>query len=156
MNVSKVNANCIRSLNHRFQHFCLVFLILTMIFLFQGVLGNSLLEDIADTNGLKVAYKAYTKWEKINSTELPLPGLKYNARQLFWLASANKRCAVEPLMYEYHDHSPNHVRVLMPLSNIPEFSQDFNCSIGLKMNPEKKCKILQINKFIIIFSKQTM
>lgn len=36
-------------------------------------------------------------------------------------------------------HSPGQFRVLGPLSNMEEFSKDFNCPVGSKMNPENKC-----------------
>lgn len=36
-------------------------------------------------------------------------------------------------------HSPGEFRIVGPLSNNPDFANDFNCPVGSKMNPEKKC-----------------
>lgn len=38
-------------------------------------------------------------------------------------------------------HSPAQFRVLGPLINRKEFSDDFNCPEGSPMNPVKKCEI---------------
>lgn len=38
-------------------------------------------------------------------------------------------------------HSLYEYRVNVPLQNFPEFSRTFNCSLGSKMNPRKKCTV---------------
>ena len=38
-------------------------------------------------------------------------------------------------------HSPVKFRVNGPMSNIPEFSKDWNCPLGSKMNPRNKCTV---------------
>ena len=76
-----------------------------------------------------------------------LPGLDYTSKQLFWITYARGWC------YKYWPgilevlaivgwpgiHSPTTVRVNGVLQNTEEFSKDFNCPRGRKMNPEKKC-----------------
>ena len=39
------------------------------------------------------------------------------------------------------DHGPPEFRVNVPLSNSAEFSKDFNCPVGSKMNPINKCVV---------------
>lgn len=38
-------------------------------------------------------------------------------------------------------HSPESVRVLGMLSNFDEFAKAFNCPVGSRYNPEKKCRL---------------
>ena len=40
-----------------------------------------------------------------------------------------------------HPHSPLEFRTIGPLRNNYDFAKDFNCPIGSKMNPEKKCTV---------------
>ncbi|XP_044005703.1 ras-related C3 botulinum toxin substrate 1-like [Aphidius gifuensis] len=74
-----------------------------------------------------------------------LPGLDYNSKQLFWISYANKWC--EKVTIEgsksvlLDSHAPPEFRVIGPLSNMKEFSIDFQCPIGSKMNPIKKCTV---------------
>lgn len=39
------------------------------------------------------------------------------------------------------EHSPSKFRVKGVLSNMPEFSEVFQCAPGRPMNPEKKCRV---------------
>lgn len=102
-------------------------------------------ENIADNGGLKEAYFAYNKYAKAHP-EGTLPGLNYNVKQLFWISSAQTWCAVfrpEELKKRILTgvHSPNQFRVLGPLHNMKEFSEDFQCPEGSKMNPVEKCAV---------------
>ncbi|XP_016921652.1 neprilysin-2 isoform X2 [Apis cerana] len=103
-------------------------------------------ENIADNGGIKEAYLAYQEWVKRNHVEPKLPGLPYNPQQLFWISAANTWCSkyrpeAMKLRITTGFHSPGKFRVLGPLSNMEEFSKDFNCPLGSKMNPEKKCAV---------------
>ncbi|XP_076754338.1 M13 family metallopeptidase neprilysin 2 isoform X2 [Xylocopa sonorina] len=103
-------------------------------------------ENIADNGGIKEAYLAYQEWIKRNQAEPKLPGLPYSPEQLFWISAANTWCSkyrpeAMKLRITTGFHSPGKFRVLGPLSNMEEFSKDFNCPIGSKMNPEKKCAV---------------
>lgn len=74
------------------------------------------------------------------------PKLNYNQRQLFWISAAQLYCSVSKDYYNvdsiYSDeHSPHRFRVNGVLVNSPEFAYDFNCPMGTKMNPRKKCKL---------------
>nr|XP_033323580.1 neprilysin-2 isoform X1 [Megalopta genalis] len=103
-------------------------------------------ENIADNGGIKEAYLAYKKWVERNHKESRLPGLPYTPEQLFWISAANTWCSkyrpeAMKLRITTGFHSPGKFRVLGPLSNMEEFSEDFNCPVGSKMNPEKKCSV---------------
>lgn len=103
-------------------------------------------ENIADNGGIKESYKAYQQWVRDNQPEPSLPGLDYTPQQLFWISAAQTWCSV------YRDesmkmrittgvHSPAQFRVLGPLSNMHDFSKDFNCPEGSEMNPIHKCEV---------------
>ncbi|XP_026670737.1 neprilysin-2 isoform X1 [Ceratina calcarata] len=103
-------------------------------------------ENIADNGGIKEAYLAYQEWVKRNHAEAKLPGLPYTPEQLFWISAANTWCSkyrpeAMKLRITTGFHSPGKFRVLGPLSNMEEFAKDFNCPVGSKMNPEKKCSV---------------
>ena len=109
---------------------------------------NSLGENIADNGGLKVAYAAYKDWTDRNMvTEHRLPGLDYNPQQMFWISAANTYCNKHRPEYLKNvesitdAHSPGEFRVIGTFSNMKEFSNDFNCPIGSRMNPMNKCTV---------------
>ena len=53
------------------------------------------IENIADNTGIKLAYRAYTKWnEKFNTKRESLIGLDFTWDQLFWLSAAQTWCGV--------------------------------------------------------------
>lgn len=101
-------------------------------------------ENMADTGGLYTAYKTYQRWVEKHGKEKRLPGLPYTSNQLFWLSFASVWCNKETAAHLEHailhdEHSPPRYRVKGVLSNLKEFSTDFNCKKGSTMNPEKKC-----------------
>merc|ERR1712079_102652 len=76
-----------------------------------------------------------------------LPGLqKYSPHQMFWISAANTWCskyrnkALEKRI-KTGVHSPGMFRVQGPFSNSREFSSDFQCAAGTRMNPVKKCEV---------------
>ena len=116
----------------------------SFIFTLNQTSGNSKLkENIADNVGYKQSYHAYVAWETANKPEQALPGLPYTPRQMFWISLANTLCTKSSSDAQndnlFDDHSPSDFRVIAPLSNSVEFSKDFNCPIGSRMNPTKKC-----------------
>lgn len=104
-------------------------------------------ENIADNIGLKGAHLSYKEWMKRNGQPEPqLPGLDYTGQQMFWISFAQMWCT------KYHpkilksriasdEHSPGEFRVLGPMYNMEEFYRDFNCPLGSKMNPQRKCSL---------------
>lgn len=122
-------------------------------------------ENIADNGGIKEAYFAYKNYVKQKGFEQTLPGLNYTPNQLFWISAAQTWCSVfrkgrfkifsttqhlyrvclfsEKMRMQVltNEHSPPMFRVLGPMGNMKEFSDDFHCAKGTKMNPVKKCTI---------------
>lgn len=65
---------------------------------------------------------------------------------MFWISAANVWCSKyrpETLKMRVLTgyHSPGNFRVIGPMSNFEEFSKDFNCPLGTKMNPKQKCTV---------------
>ncbi|XP_074110520.1 M13 family metallopeptidase neprilysin 2 isoform X2 [Cotesia typhae] len=103
-------------------------------------------ENIADNGGIKEAYLAYKDWADRNIPEPTLPGLSYSPRQMFWISAANTWCSVyrpEALKLRITTgfHSPGEFRILGPMSNMPEFADDFKCPLNSRMNPKNKCAV---------------
>lgn len=107
---------------------------------------NTLSENIADNGGLKAAYKAYRNFVVRSGTEPLLPDLNYTQQQLFWISSAQSWCAaIRPeylkTLVATDIHAPHPYRVNGPISNMPDFARDFECSTDSKMNPSEKCEV---------------
>lgn len=104
-------------------------------------------EDQADAVGVIAAYRAYQIWLKKHGPEALLPNYtQFTQNQLYWISFGRLWCAKESdeyvtLIAPYQDHSRYMFRVLGPLMNSKEFSNDFNCPSGSYMNPVNKCKI---------------
>lgn len=65
---------------------------------------------------------------------------------MFWISAANTWCSVyrkESLKLRVltAHHSPGRYRVNGPMSNLIQFAKDFNCPLGSKMNPRRKCHV---------------
>lgn len=65
---------------------------------------------------------------------------------MFWIAAANNLCSRRQLnnlkyVITAGNHSPEEYRIINTFSNSREFSKDFHCSNGSKMNPVNKCII---------------
>lgn len=75
-----------------------------------------------------------------------LPGLNFTRSQMFWISAANNWCSKQRLAVlraavSSDSHSPPMARVDVSFSNIKEFSEDFQCKLGSRMNPVKKCVV---------------
>ncbi|KAL7294193.1 hypothetical protein TKK_0012214 [Trichogramma kaykai] len=103
-------------------------------------------ENIADNGGLKAAYHAYLAKHKNMDDLLSLPGLDLSHEQLFFVNFAQVWCSAATteavsLQIEKDSHCPAKYRVIGPLSNLEEFSREFNCPKGSRMNPIHKCEV---------------
>ncbi|KAH8414204.1 hypothetical protein KR215_000275 [Drosophila sulfurigaster] len=114
-------------------------------------------ENIADNGGVRLAFDAYRRWQQAQDATLndpgsrlshkeTLPTLNYTSMQLFFISYAQIWCSdvhsnLRLLQVTVDDHVPHKFRVLVPLSNFEEFSKEFHCALGTKMNPVRKCEI---------------
>jgi len=87
-------------------------------------------QDIADSSGLKAAYRAFKAQEAINGVEVPLPGLEqYTWDQIFFIAQSHAWCGSV------------RGRVIGELQNFDKFSEAFGCKKGDYMNPVDACDV---------------
>ncbi|XP_041983759.1 endothelin-converting enzyme homolog isoform X2 [Aricia agestis] len=113
----------------------------------QNLNGKQTLgENIADNGGLKASFHAYVDYSKTAPVNTTLPGLRYNHRQLFFISFAQVWCSAmtkesTKMQIEKDDHTVAKYRVIGPISNLPEFSEEFNCPLGSNMNPKHKCVV---------------
>ena len=111
----------------------------------NGINGQG--ENIADTAGIKLAYRAYrSAVKKLRIKEPTLPDMPFVPEQLFWITAAQTWCSVERLEVKKvliltDNHALSQFRVLGTLSNSRDFARDFSCSAGSAMNPVQKCEV---------------
>ncbi|VDM14653.1 unnamed protein product [Wuchereria bancrofti] len=105
-------------------------------------------ENIADNGGIKQSFRAYKKYiEQIGHSGHKLPGMSdFTDEQIFFLSFAQVWCGHQTKEAQIkqvltNEHSPAKYRVNGPLSNLPEFSQAFNCPLGSSLNPQKRCSV---------------
>ena len=72
-----------------------------------------------------------------------LSGLDFSPEQLFWVSYAHSWCDFNYDCYAGDEGGDVHAaapwRVNVVLANMPEFARDFNCPVGSRLNPEKRC-----------------
>jgi len=136
----------------------------TLLLQLNGVVTQD--ENIADSGGLRLAYRAYRRLAA-SGPPMPLlpdcprlrPGggggparppaaLPLRPQQLFWLTAANVWCSADRVEHLRNtvldsEHVPNRFRVNGPLSNMAEFAADFGCRPGAPMSPpdERRCRV---------------
>ncbi|XP_011861289.1 PREDICTED: neprilysin-like isoform X2 [Vollenhovia emeryi] len=103
-------------------------------------------ENIADTMGLQVAFKAYRRREReCGNPDTVLPGHENLTNdQLFFLSFANLWCETgeaNGTVMKFDVHSTGRLRIIGSVSNSQDFAEAYNCPVGSAMNPEKKCHI---------------
>ncbi|XP_067639806.1 neprilysin-4-like [Eurosta solidaginis] len=107
-------------------------------------------EKIADVSGLRWAYEAYFKGNASSSAE----GVSANARPLhftslspehvFFLNFAQFFCgapATSSRDIEFSEHGSDKERVLDALANFGEFGRVYDCPLGSRMHPQRKCQL---------------
>ena len=104
---------------------------------------------MSDLAGLKAAFNAYQENVQNNSSEMIMQRIQelndFSTDMLFFLSFAQKWCRSHSreqtiLKISKSVHSPERYRVNGALSNLKEFAETFNCSLGSPMNPTKKCE----------------
>lgn len=119
-------------------------------FILMGVQTNGSLtsgDNIADNVGTRMAYYAFKRKTGDKAwLEKPLRGVNFNNKQLFFVKFAQTWCngkdngdKLRRLKTDVHAY--DEFRVQGTLSNMPEFSEAFNCKLGTEMNPLKKCVV---------------
>ncbi|KAL1441930.1 hypothetical protein MTO96_031086 [Rhipicephalus appendiculatus] len=97
-------------------------------------------ENLADFVGVRTAYKAFSSLPHRKRRET-LVGGNISAERLFFIAHCVKWCA------EHYTgapiYAPYRSRCMVPLMNMPEFSEAFGCAAGQNMNPAEKCDFWQ-------------
>lgn len=115
------------------------------------VIGKlTLNENIADTNGLNVAYHAFKSLPNNSKDGIEPPNAllarELTNDQLFFVSFAQTWCSLyrpEALKVQMmtDPHSPGQFRVLGPLSQSDIFADAFNCRNGTRYNPMTKCHL---------------
>ncbi|EDW62628.2 neprilysin-1 [Drosophila virilis] len=88
-------------------------------------------ENIADSEGLRLAYEAYRHQQPANASMRP-----------FFVAFAQNWCGQEVASSSgAQQHASHRERVNNVLGNFPEFAEAFECKVGSLMHPPDKCRI---------------
>ncbi|KAK5970296.1 Peptidase family M13 containing protein [Trichostrongylus colubriformis] len=103
-------------------------------------------ENIADNEGMKIAYRAYKKYAtKSNSATKSEHVDGFTQDQLFFLGFSQMWCrkAADFTLHEelYDVHTPKDYRVNMVSKNFPPFATAFHCSPRSRMNSKHRCSI---------------
>ncbi|KAI1730234.1 peptidase family m13 domain-containing protein [Ditylenchus destructor] len=107
-------------------------------------------ENIADSAGLRAAFRAYRNHVALNGPDPQLPDRmlrQLTHDQLFFLSFAKLWCQGPPSddeMYRHilsESHSPPQYRVFGAIQNNPAFRSAFNCPLGSAYAPENYCKV---------------
>ncbi|KAI7892361.1 uncharacterized protein EV154DRAFT_504900 [Mucor mucedo] len=103
-------------------------------------------ENIADSGGLDIAFRAYQNHVLKQGADQLLPGLEHlTPEQMFFINHGRSYCEITALSdaeeFAEEVHSPWYYRVIGGLQNDPNFAKTFNCPVGSPMNPAKKCSI---------------
>nr|ARK19900.1 endothelin-converting enzyme 1-like protein 4 [Ampulex compressa] len=110
--------------------------------------AHTVVENMADTMGLKAAYLAFEKkLEKMEGACPLLPDFtKSSCEQLFFISFANTLCStMRPFrLYKYvqeNRHSTPRTRVNAAVANMEEFSGAFKCKSKSSLNPARRCAV---------------
>ncbi|KAK5982869.1 hypothetical protein GCK32_002096 [Trichostrongylus colubriformis] len=103
-------------------------------------------ENIADNEGMKIAYRAYRKYAtKLKSAAKSEHVDGFTQDQLFFLGFSQIWCRKTADFTMYHDlfgvHPPNEYRVDMVSKNFPSFATAFHCSAKSRMIAKHRCSI---------------
>ncbi|KAH8022807.1 hypothetical protein HPB51_005172 [Rhipicephalus microplus] len=100
-------------------------------------------EDLADDMGVRVAFNALRNITGASDRGGTRKVAGFSELQLFFLGHCAKMCdpRVPPRERDSSKpYAPNWARCVVPLMNMPEFADAFQCASGTLMNPERKCQ----------------
>lgn len=105
-------------------------------------------ENIADVMGLKASYNAYKKmvWTRKGICPTLHEFSDLSCDKLFFIAYARTFCSRLPMdifikRFRQSRHSPNRLRVNVPVSSMPQFARAYKCESNTPMNPLKRCDL---------------
>ncbi|KAK5981416.1 hypothetical protein GCK32_005806 [Trichostrongylus colubriformis] len=103
-------------------------------------------ENIADNEGIKIAYRAYKKYAAKSKDPVKSKSVDgFTQDQLFFLGFSQMWCRkkAEFTLYEelFNKHTPAEFRVEMVSKNFPSFANAFHCSPKSGMNARHRCSI---------------
>ncbi|XP_049520861.1 endothelin-converting enzyme 1 [Dermacentor silvarum] len=101
----------------------------------------ALTENFADSGGLLKAYRAFRAVKAGSSPAAPPSLAGFTDEQLFFLSSCFKWCSTEDKQGA-GSYSPPRLRCNVPLMNMREFAQAFDCGSGKTMNPASRCDFM--------------
>ncbi|XP_077564547.1 endothelin-converting enzyme 1-like [Haemaphysalis longicornis] len=98
-------------------------------------------ENFADSGGIVKAYRALRS-VRAGATQPVAGGLEgFTEQQQFFLSSCFKWCSNNEKQSP-GSYSPPRMRCNVPLMNMPEFAEAFDCGAGTTMNPPVRCSFL--------------
>lgn len=103
---------------------------------------NTLGENIADAGGLKLAFRA----SKVQGRNAGQTVAGFTPVQQFFVGYGQNYCEISPpesvlMQVQRGVHSPGRARVTLPLANMPEFAEAFQCAAGTPMAPVDRCQV---------------
>ncbi|XP_075539663.1 endothelin-converting enzyme 1-like [Dermacentor variabilis] len=101
----------------------------------------ALTENFADSGGLLKAYRAYRAVRAGSQPAAPASLAGFTDEQLFFLSSCFKWCSREDKQGA-GSYSPPRQRCNVPLMNMREFAEAFDCASGTTMSPSTRCDFM--------------
>ncbi|KAK8765922.1 hypothetical protein V5799_007299 [Amblyomma americanum] len=97
-------------------------------------------EGVVDYTGVLLSYEAYKRLPE-HEREARIPDMDFTPDQIFFITYCLKWCTESKSNKRGPGtlHWAARSRCLVPLRNMPEFSQAFGCKKGDRMNPDTKC-----------------
>ncbi|XP_075550207.1 endothelin-converting enzyme 2-like [Dermacentor variabilis] len=110
---------------------------------------HALSENFADSGGVLKAYRAFKAAPKVVVENQQGEGeaaasralSRFSAEQLFFVSSCFKWCSRDEKQSPGW-YSPPRMRCNVPLLNMPEFAEAFECGAGKAMNPATRCDFM--------------
>ncbi|GFO00097.1 endothelin-converting enzyme 1-like [Plakobranchus ocellatus] len=103
-------------------------------------------ELLADSSGLRLAYKAYKTRERgMGKEHMPAGFPDLNIDQMFFISFAQANCQNTPDIMKfnqlYENRYPSKAKVNLAVSQVPEFAKAFKCRPGQAMYAAKTCTL---------------
>ena len=103
-------------------------------------------ENTADNGGLLLAYMAYLDRAKQSNEDITAKKDGFTGTQRFYIAYAQNWCTNESpeilrTLAVTDPHSPDHFRVVGPITNQPAFAGAFGCPTNSPMTPTRSCRV---------------